>query len=184
MFADRDGNRSQRLLLLRCIAIGAVITGIIATGSSAIATVGVVTVAVSGIIATITAVATALTGILRFLGLIRRGLLGVLLGARSHGGLLLSSPGLLRAGAPRTVRSADLAVIGGVGERFVRSVGKGLLHVFGEQMHGVVAAAGPSAERRDLLRIAVGVRIPHRHRSQHGRRVADEARCVGIVCGA
>ena len=97
MFADRDGNRSQRLLLLRCIAIGAVITGIIATGSSAIATVGVVTVAVSGIIATITAVATALTGILRFLGLIRRGLLGVLLGARSHGGLLLSSPGLLRA---------------------------------------------------------------------------------------
>ena len=112
MFADRDGNRSQRLLLLRCIAIGAVITGIIATGSSAIATVGVVTVAVSGDTATITAVATALTGILRFLGLIRRGLLGVFLGARSHGGLLLSSPGLLRAGAPRTVRSADLAVIG------------------------------------------------------------------------
>ena len=71
-----------------------------------------VTVAVSGDTATITAVATALTGILRFLGLIRRGLLGVLLGARSHGGLLLSSPGLLRAGAPRTVRSADLAVIG------------------------------------------------------------------------
>ena len=110
MLADRDGNRSQRLLLLRCIAIGAVITGIIATGSSAIATVGVVTVAVSGDTATITAVATALTGILRFLGLIRRGLLGVLLGARSHGGLLPSGRVLLRAGAPRTVRCSPLKV--------------------------------------------------------------------------
>ena len=79
---------------------------------------------------------------------------------------------------------ADLAVIGGVGERFVRRIGQCLLHVFGEEMHGVIAAAGPAAECGNLLRVAVVVRIPHRHRSQHGRRVADEARCVGIVCGA
>ena len=50
-------------------------------------------------------------------------------------------------------------------------------------MHGVVGAAGPLSEGRDLLRIAVRIRVPHREHGYHGGRVAAEACRIRVVRG-
>ena len=70
-----------------------------------------------------------------------------------------------------------------VREGLVVGAGQRLRHVLREQMHRVVAAAAPSAECGDLLRVAVRIRVPHGEHADHGRGEPDGAGRVGVVGG-
>ena len=70
-----------------------------------------------------------------------------------------------------------------VREGLVVGAGQRLCHVLREQVHRVVAAAAPSAECGDLLRVAVRIRVPHGEHADHGRGEPDGAGRVGVVGG-
>ena len=93
--------------------------------------------------------------------------------------------GLLRAGTPRAVRTADLAVVGRLGESQHLLILQGERHELLEQMRRIAGGGNAIAcERWHFLRAAIFRRIPNGPHIEQLRRIAYERSCLLIVRGA